>query len=132
MGQRGPKKGVRYRKTLAKRRGIARALTIAEITAERTTLEMARCAFADLASYYREDGNFKALHELTVDQRAALAGVETVVKNAAAGDGHTDTVLKIKLWDKPRSLEMLAKHFGLLTDKLDVSGAVRIIHELAE
>ena len=45
-----------------------------------------------------------------------MAGLETVVKNAAGGDNHTDTVLKIRLWDKLRALELLMKHFRLVTD----------------
>ncbi len=36
-------------------------------------------------------------------------------RNLTAGEGHVDTV-KIRFWDKLRALEMLAKHFALLTD----------------
>ena len=41
-------------------------------------------------------------------------------KNAAAGDGHTDTVLKIRLRDSSNYVEMAAKHFALLTDVVRV------------
>jgi hypothetical protein len=37
-----------------------------------------------------------------------------VKKNAAAGDGHTDTVVKLWFWSKIRALELLCKHLGLL------------------
>lgn len=99
-------------------------LALADITADRTKLEIARLAFADLASLYNADGSFKKLSELDADQRATLAGFETIVKNAQAGDGVTDTVLKVKLWDKPKALEMLAKHFGMLTEKVEHSGSI--------
>lgn len=99
-------------------------LALADITADRVKLEIARIALADLASLYRADGSFKPLSELDVDQRATLAGFETIVKNAQAGDGVTDTVLKVKLWDKPKALEMLAKHFGMLTEKVEHSGNI--------
>ena len=36
--------------------------------------------------------------------------METLVKNAEAGDGHTDTVLKLKLYDRLKALELLAKY----------------------
>jgi hypothetical protein len=43
-----------------------------------------------------------------------------ITRNAKARDGHT--VHKFKLWDKTRALEALAKHFGLVKDRLEVSG----------
>ena len=49
-----------------------------------------------------------------------------MIKNAKAGDNHTDEIHKLKLWDKPRNLEMLAKHFALLTEKLDVNAKIAL------
>lgn len=96
------------------------------LSAQRVLEELRRLAFADLGALYDEQGNLKPLHQLTPEQRAPLAGLETVIKNAAAGDGHTDTVLKVKTWDKVRALEQLAKHFGLLTEKVEHSGGLEI------
>jgi hypothetical protein len=45
------------------------------------------------------------------------------------GDGKTDDVFRVRLADKVRSLEMLAKHFGLLVDRVDHSGAIVFQHE---
>jgi hypothetical protein len=45
-----------------------------------------------------------------------------IIKNAKAGDGQIDEIHKIKLWDKTRALELLAKHFGLVNERLEVSG----------
>lgn len=91
----------------------------------RDVLEQARrLAFADIRGYYRPDGTLKPLSELTPEQAAAVAGFEVIVKNAEAGDGHTDTVHKYKLVDKWRPTEGLMKHFGLLTEKVEHSGAV--------
>jgi hypothetical protein len=42
-----------------------------------------------------------------------------MVKNAAAGDGKTDVIHKVKLWDKVRALELLAKHFALLVERTE-------------
>ena len=33
---------------------------------------------------------------------------------------------KIKLWDKNQALDKLAKHLGLLVDKVEVSGKVTL------
>ena len=61
-----------------------------------------------------------------------VAGLEVIKKNAAAGDGVVDTVHKVKVVDPVKALEMLAKHFGLLTEKLEHSGSITIIHELPD
>ena len=47
--------------------------------------------------------------------------IEIVKKNVAAGDGHTDTVLKVSVWDKMKALEQLAKHHGLVTQRVDIN-----------
>jgi len=39
----------------------------------------------------------------------------------AAGDGHTDTIHKMKFWPKVHALDLLAKHFALLVEKVDVT-----------
>jgi hypothetical protein len=59
-----------------------------------------------------------------------LFGLEVIVKNAKGGDGHTDKVHKIKLWDKTRALEALAKHFGLVRERLEVSGWEKLSAQL--
>lgn len=113
-------------KTRAKMRGRERALRQAEITAERTMLEIARVAFIDRRGIWGPDGRLKPLSEWTADEAALLEGLEVVIKNAAAGDGHTDTVHKVKLATKQHALELLAKHFGLTVEKLDITHRVTL------
>src|SRR5215475_15718366 len=62
------------------------------------------------------DGNLKPVEDLDDDQAACLASHEVVIKNGKAGDGQTVEIHKIKLWGKMRALELLAKHFGLVTE----------------
>jgi hypothetical protein len=40
------------------------------------------------------------------------------------GDGTQEDVVEVRLWDKLRALEMLAKHFALLTEPLEHGGEV--------
>ncbi len=89
--------------------------------ARRTLQEMTRLAMVDIRSFYTEDGKLKRMQDLTAEQGAALCSVETLQRNATAGDGQTETVYKLKMWDKTRALEMLAKHHKLLTDIVQVS-----------
>lgn len=96
--------------------GKARQLATADLSAVRVLEELRRVALCDTRGFFTENGDLKPIRDLTADQGAALAGFEVIIKNAKAGDHHTDEIHKIKLWDKPRCLEMLAKHFVLLTD----------------
>ena len=81
-------------------------------------------AFVDMRGFYRADGAPKPMHELTQEQGAVLARVETIIKNAEAGDGHTDWIHKLSPWDKMKALDLLARHFKLVGDKIDVNVTV--------
>ena len=112
--------------------GQAARAAKAGITADRVLEEVRRLALSDVRTLFDEGGNLRPLHELSDEQAAAVAGLEVVIKNAKAGDGQTDTIHKINVWDKPKSLEMLAKHFALLTERLEHSGGLKILHEVPE
>jgi hypothetical protein len=51
-----------------------------------------------------------------VDRRDGGRGVENRGREEerVAGDGHTDTVVKLGFWNKNAALELLCKHLGLL------------------
>lgn len=102
----------------------AKQLNTLEITAERVKARMGLIAFQDVRQLFDEQGNLKAIHALSDDAAAFVGGLEVIKKNAAAGDGIIDTVHKVKIVDPLKALEMLAKHFGLLTEKIEHSGEV--------
>jgi phage terminase small subunit len=83
-------------------------------TADNTVRELARLAYSDISAYFDEHGNVKPLSELTADQRAAIASIRVVKKNPFGGT--VEYVQEFKLWNKPRALEILAKHQGLLRE----------------
>lgn len=101
--------------------GIKAQLVDNGITAERTMKEIARLGFSDVRKLFDANGSLKPITQLGDDEAACLASVEVTKKNLTAGDGQIDTVLKVKVWDKPKSLEMLAKHFALLTEHVDIT-----------
>lgn len=104
----------------------AKQLQHADLSASRVLEEYRRLAFADLRTLFDAHGNLKPIQDLTGEEASALASVEVIIKNAKAGDGVTDEVHKIRLWDKTKALDSLAKHFGLLKESLDVTGAITI------
>jgi hypothetical protein len=98
----------------------AERLALAQITPERTLLEIARIAYADVASFFNDDDTLKKPSELTVDQRAMLASFEASIGNVSSSDDKQDLIHKIKAWDKTKALEMLARHFGMFQDRVSV------------
>jgi hypothetical protein len=52
--------------------------------------------------------------------------VKATKKNLTAGDGKTEDVVEVRLWDKTRALESLAKHFGLLKENIPRDLELRI------
>lgn len=98
------------------KRFLAGRFAKADIEAERVIGEIARQAFEDIpdiGDLFDADGNLKPLGELTIEQRRSIASLEVVKKNLAAGDGKTDTVVKLKQWniraERMKALELLAK-----------------------
>ena len=106
--------------------GQSKQLTSADLSATRTLEEIRRLAFSDCRAFFDGHGNLRPVTQLSDEQAAAIASVEVVIKNAKAGDNKTDTIYKIRQWDKPKALEMLAKHFALLTERVDLGGGIVI------
>ncbi len=122
---------------LALQKAQAKALTKAELSAERTLEEIRRIAFFDERTLFERvevleaigtgpNGEavlkpvtrfrFKEPDEWTDEVASVVAGIEVQRKNLEAGDGHIDTVVKVKQHDKMKALEMLAKHFKLMSE----------------
>ena len=110
--------------------GKAQQLETAELSAARVLEELRRLALIDARSFWDAEGRLKKPSEWTAEQGAALAGFEVLIKNAKAGDGQIDEIHKIKLWDKTRALEALAKHFDLVKDRIEVTGWDKLVAQL--
>jgi phage terminase small subunit len=111
-------------------KGLSAQLEKVGLTSARVIEEISRVALMDFREFFDEHGNLKRINDMTADQAACLAGVEIVVKNLVAGDGKVDMVHKVKAWDKVRALELLAKYFKLLTDKVEVTADDELIRRL--
>ena len=94
-----------------------------EITADKIIQEIAKIAFQDVRNLYRSDGGLIPITELDDKSAASIAGVE--VTSRSGGEAEVTYVTsKIKLSDKHAALVTLARHFGLLSDKIQLSGTV--------
>lgn len=93
----------------------APALKASVLSIERTLQEVARLAYFDPRTLYKEDGNLKRPDEWDDDTAAAVAQLEVLEEYQGKGAdreliGHTR---KLKLWDKNAALEKAMKHLGL-------------------
>lgn len=101
------------RQKLAERTGI---------TQERVLAEIARLAFLDIRKAFDEHDNLLPIREMDDDTAAAIAGLEVFEEYQGRGEDreYIGRTKKLKLADKKGSLELLARHLGLLNDKLKI------------
>lgn len=96
-----------------------------EITQDRVLQEYAKLAFLDPRRFYDEKGSLIPVHELDADVAAALSGMEVVTQRAgkdAGGNQECEEVKKIKFIDKKGALDSVARHLGMFTDKVQMTG----------
>lgn len=80
-------------------------------------------ATLDASELFEESGSLKRMGDIPEDIRRSIQSVEVVELFEGSGDqkhiyGH---LKKVKLTDKDKNTEMLAKYFGILKDKVDVN-----------
>jgi len=90
-----------------------------EITQDRVLKEYARLAFLDPQKFYDDEGNLLPVTELPKDVAAALTGMD-VSTRFNKESLRFDTLKKIKFADKKGALDSVAKHLGMLNDKLTI------------
>lgn len=104
----------------------------AGLSAEKVKEVIRRVLDADIRSIFDEVGNLRPIHTLSDEAAALVAGCEVVQRNLVAGDGQIDTIIKLKMVDRSKYVEMAAKHFGLLIEKIEHSGGLVIHHVLGD
>lgn len=102
------------------------------LTAELVLERIRRPLAADIRKLFDCNGNLRPINTLEPDEAALVAGFEVIIKNAKAGDGITDEVHKVRVVDVAKYVELGAKHFALLTDKLEHTLGVDVAAALAE
>lgn len=95
------------------------------VTVDRVIEEYRRLAFLDVRKAFDVEGNLRPLHELDNDTAAAVAGLE--VEDVYEGRGQERRVVgrvrKVKITDKIRALDSLAKHLGMFIERAEITGA---------
>lgn len=84
--------------------------------------ELLRLATVDLGGAYDDEGKLLPIKKMPEDVRRAIAGIEVFEEYEGSGKDREyigDTV-KVKIFDKNRSLELLGKHLKLFTDRVEL------------
>jgi phage terminase small subunit len=104
-------------------RAQAKRLSKLEISAERVLKEIGTVAFSDLRRMFNDAGQLKEPEDWPDEIAGAIGSVEVLREKTINGEvTSTDSVIKVKTWNKPQALEMLAKHLGLLKERVEHSG----------
>ena len=100
------------------------------VTAERVVNELAKLAFANLGDYFQMasgEDPYIDLSNVTRDQLAALTEIQVDDYTDGRGEDARDVRrVKIKMADKKAALELLGKHLGMFTDRVEHSGGMTI------
>lgn len=102
-----------------------------EVTAERVIQELSKLGFSNLMNYFKLTGDgdpYIDLADLTPEQAASLTEIQ--VEDYVDGRGEDARAVKrvkIKVADKKGALELLGKHLGLFTDKIDLTSGGLVI-----
>jgi hypothetical protein len=107
----------RLRKPSVQRR-IRKAILKCELSDEEFMARVNALMKTDITDFHDPHGNFLPMSQWPDFARVAVVGHDIVIKNAAAGDGHTDTVLKLRLHNKRDVAELIAKLRGKFTEKV--------------
>jgi hypothetical protein len=73
---------------------------------------LARVQMGERATFTLEE-----IRNLPTEVQHAIAGYDVVTQNLEGGDGKQETVVKIRWFDKAPYVQMLARHFKIISDK---------------
>lgn len=124
MAQRGGKragsgrpKGSKDAQTLANEAAVQ---ADRELTAQATLEQIRRGMSYDARRLFDEQGTYIPFHKLTEEDAAMVAGFEFATGNLDKGDGKLDKIVKVRLVDRARYVEMAAKYHGLLIERVKI------------
>jgi phage terminase small subunit len=83
--------------------------------------ELKRLAFCDPRELFDSAGNLRPITLLPADVGCSIALLDV----ARAREG-SDTVVRVRLWDKLRALELLGKHLSLFVGKVEHAGGITV------
>lgn len=99
---------------------------------DKVLAELGCIAGTRLSDLYGEDGKLLRVREMPEHVQAAIASVDAFTGNVDTGDGKSDLLVRVRLVDKLKALEVLAKHHGLSEEKVNHTGGIEISWKSSE
>ncbi len=103
-------------------RQIAKRSKRTGVTQDRVINELAKIAFLDMTQVVDGYGQIKA--DATPEDRACI---ESIKYKSSSSDQGESVEREVKVASKLKALELLGKHLGMFSDKLNIEGAVPIV-----
>jgi len=113
---RSPTVGATIAEALAARRARV------EVQVDEVLQELLSLLRSDVKDLFAEDGSLRPIDQVPLALRRAVAGVETHElwgKDANGDKAQVGVVRKVRLWDKPKAVELGLRHLGLLRDRVE-------------
>ena len=98
-----------------------------DVLKKRVLDQLANIAFSDITDYQVWNGDYATLkdsEQLTKAQRAAIHQVKVTTVTKEDEARHT---VELKLCSKEKALELIGRHLGMFTDKIEHKGAVPVL-----
>lgn len=106
-------------------RGLVEQIEKAKMTADRVFLELQRIVTFDPRKLFDENGKPLSISELDDDTVAALAGLDVLEEFEGSGKERTfiGYTKKYRLASKLEAISLAMRHFGMLKDRVEHTGA---------
>jgi len=98
----------------------ARRAERVEVKSDDVLMELLRLLRSDIAGAFDSDGRMLPIHDMPLDVRRSIAGIEVEELFEGRGENRRPVgyVKKLRLWPKDRAVELGLRHLGLLQDKV--------------
>lgn len=88
-----------------------------EITSDKVLKELAKIGFSDIRQFYGVDGQLKSIHELEDEAAGAVSSIKSYEEKLTTTDPDAEQIVQgtnkeIRMHDKIKALELIAKHIG--------------------
>ena len=103
-----------------------------DVNAETVLRELLLIATSDLRKVFNEKGSLLPVDQWPDDIAKSISGVE--IEDLFDGHGEDRVQVgytkKVKMWDKPKALELIGRHLKLFTDKIEIEGDLSIAESM--
>lgn len=93
----------------------------ADLSAEKVIAELCAIGFSDIGELFDANGALLSADQMPAAARRFVSSIE-VVELKGNPDDEPQYVKKVRLWDKPKALEMLGKYLKILTENHILTG----------